>query len=196
MRTLILATVSAIALGLGGAGPLYAQNMNNAPPTNPAPAAEQTPSAGTMQPATPQAANPAQPSNPGMTSSSQDMANSGQEMGNTGLSHANWGRMSRADVKELQQKLQQEGLYRGRIDGIDGRETHAALRAYQHQNGLRVTGRPDQQTVASLLGGGTGVGSSMPSNNSNGTTNNGMNMGPGSNAGTSGTNNEAMPNTR
>ena len=64
MRTLILATVSAIALGIAGAGPLYAQNMNNAPSTNPAPAAEQTPSPGTMQPATPQAGNAMQQTSP------------------------------------------------------------------------------------------------------------------------------------
>jgi peptidoglycan hydrolase-like protein with peptidoglycan-binding domain len=42
----------------------------------------------------------------------------------------------RSEVSEVQQKLQQQGLYHGNIDGILGRQTHQALRQYQRQNGL------------------------------------------------------------
>ncbi len=109
-------------------------------------------------------------------------------------SGAEWhGRLSRDEIKQIQSNLQQDRLYRGNIDGIDGPETHQALRAYQQQNGLRVTGRLDQQTVASLLGTGNATGSSTPPNNSN-SMNNGMNMPPSSNAGSNGDNNEPAPN--
>ncbi|HEY2540872.1 MAG TPA: peptidoglycan-binding domain-containing protein, partial [Stellaceae bacterium] len=45
--------------------------------------------------------------------------------------------------------------------------TQQALRSYQQQNGLPVTGSPDQQTVSSLSGTGAGVGSSTMPNSGN-----------------------------
>lgn len=195
MRTLILATVSAIALGIAGAGPLYAQNTNNspAPPSvNNNPVGAPPPSAAPSA-----AAAPAQPTMPEANANTNTNANTGQmppAMGGNGSSGAGWhGRLSRDEVKQIQGNLQQGGLYRGNIDGIDGPETHAALRAYQQQNGLSVTGRLDQQTVASLLAAGNASGSSTPPNNAN-SMSNGMNMPPSSNAGSNGANNEPAPN--
>ena len=190
MRTLILATVSAIALGIAGAGPLYAQNMNNAPSTNPAPAAEQTPSAGTMQPASPQAGNAMQQTSPSM--SGNNLSNN-PGMASAAQSSTDWPRVSRNDIEQIQQKLKAEGLYRGRIDGLVGPETQHALRAFQRQHGLRMTATLDPQTLNSLMGnGGTGtgvgVGSSMPPNSAND-----MNMPPSSNAGANGGSNGSMP---
>jgi peptidoglycan hydrolase-like protein with peptidoglycan-binding domain len=162
MRTLILATVSAIALGIAGAGPLYAQNANNppAPASNNSPVGAPSPSA-----APPAAAAPTQPAMPEPNAN----ANTAQtpSMAGNGPSGAAWhGRLSRDEIKQIQSNLGKDGLYRGNIDGIDGPGTHQALRAYQQKNGLRVTGTPDQQTVASLLG--NGMGSSTPPNNPNG----------------------------
>jgi peptidoglycan hydrolase-like protein with peptidoglycan-binding domain len=57
-----------------------------------------------------------------------------------------------SQVSEVQQKLQQEGLYHGQVDGIIGPETKQALRQYQQQNGLQVTAELDQQTLDHLLG--------------------------------------------
>ena len=63
---------------------------------------------------------------------------------------------------EVQQKLQADNLYSGKIDGRMGRETRQALRSFQQQNGLRVNARLDRQTADAILGnGGTGQGSSM-----------------------------------
>jgi peptidoglycan hydrolase-like protein with peptidoglycan-binding domain len=190
MRTLILATVSAIALGIAGAGPLYAQNANNAPA---APSAANSPvGAPPSSTAPPAAAAPAQPTMPEANAN----ANSEQtpSMAGNESSGAEWhGRLSRDEIKQLQSNLKQDGLYRGNIDGIDGPETHQALRAYQQQNGLRATGRLDQQTVASLLAAGNATGSSTPPNNSN-SMNNGMNMPSSSNAGSNGANNEPASN--
>jgi peptidoglycan hydrolase-like protein with peptidoglycan-binding domain len=119
-------------------------------------------------------------------------ANTGQmpSMAGNGPPGAEWhGRLSRDEIKQIQSNLQQDGLYSGNIDGIDGPETHQALRAYQQKNGLRVTGRLDQQTIASLLAAGNATGSSAPPNDSNS-----MNMPPSSNAGSNGANNEPAPN--
>jgi hypothetical protein len=205
MRTLILATVSAIALGIAGAGPLYAQNANNAPA---APSAANSPvGAPPSSTAPPAAAAPAQPTMPEANANTNANANTGQmppAMGSNeqadqssqqeSRSAAGWsGRLSRNEIKQIQSDLKQDGLYHGNIDGIDGPETHQALRAYQQQNGLSVTGRPDQQTVASLLGTGNATGSSMPSGNGN-SMNNGMNMPPSSSAGSNGANNGSAPN--
>ena len=41
---------------------------------------------------------------------------------------------------EVQQALNQQGYYRGPIDGVIGPGTSAAIAAYQRDNGLRVTG--------------------------------------------------------
>jgi peptidoglycan hydrolase-like protein with peptidoglycan-binding domain len=59
--------------------------------------------------------------------------------------------VSRAEVTDIQQKLQAENLYQGRIDGMLGPQTRRALADYQKQNGLRVTANLDRKTRDSLL---------------------------------------------
>lgn len=151
MRRLLLATVSVVALGLGGAGLAFAAGtMNSNAGTG----------AGTNMP---NAAGATQPSY-----NSGNAANMGANSGTGGMSEMNgsqWGgRMSRQDqVRDIQQRLQADNLYSGKIDGRMGPETRQALRQYQQQNGLRVTARLDRQTRDSLLGNGvTGQGSSTP----------------------------------
>jgi peptidoglycan hydrolase-like protein with peptidoglycan-binding domain len=186
MRKLTLATVSAIALGIAGAGPLYAADNGAA---NPAPTT-QTPASGAMQPATPQAGDTMQQASPQAGASSQQtpsMSGNNQynnpDQASASQSSPPWGRMSQADVRQMQQKLQQDGLYRGKIDGLVGPGTQQALRTYQGRNSLPVTGTPDPQTMASLNAGATGIGSSTPPAN-------GTNMNPSSNAGTTGSTNQ------
>ena len=60
--------------------------------------------------------------------------------------------VSRAEVRDVQQKLQADNLYRGKTDGFMGPETRRALAEFQKQNGLRVTANLDRQTRDSLLG--------------------------------------------
>jgi LysM repeat protein len=50
----------------------------------------------------------------------------------------------------LQVALRAQGLYRGPIDAISGPETVAAVRAFQQQEGLRVTGLADASTRHAL----------------------------------------------
>lgn len=53
-------------------------------------------------------------------------------------------------VKEAQTDLKNQGLYRGRIDGIIGPQTERALAAYQKKEGLPQTAALDQQTMNKL----------------------------------------------
>lgn len=73
-------------------------------------------------------------------------------------------KVSKDEVKQAQQALREQGLYRGRIDGVLGPKTKTALRNFQRKNGLPATASLDRRTMESLSGGGTqGQGSSMPS---------------------------------
>ncbi len=66
--------------------------------------------------------------------------------------HSSRMHMSRAEISEVQQKLQADNLYSGKIDGILGPESRRAIAEYQKQNSLRVTANLDRQTRDSLLG--------------------------------------------
>jgi peptidoglycan hydrolase-like protein with peptidoglycan-binding domain len=57
---------------------------------------------------------------------------------------------SRDRVREAQQKLADQALYHGPVDGRMGPQTRDALTAYQQKNGLQQTAKLDQATSASL----------------------------------------------
>ncbi len=54
------------------------------------------------------------------------------------------------NVKKTQEILKEKGYYRGQIDGIIGPQTRAALRRYQHENDLPVTGRYTRETAGKM----------------------------------------------
>ncbi len=53
-------------------------------------------------------------------------------------------------VQMVQQQLQQQGAYSGRIDGVWGADSEAALVRFQQDHGLQPTGQLNQATVATL----------------------------------------------
>ncbi len=53
-------------------------------------------------------------------------------------------------VKQVQQTLQNEGHYRGKIDGALGLRTRASIREFQRAKNLPVTGQLDVQTAGKL----------------------------------------------
>lgn len=53
-------------------------------------------------------------------------------------------------MAQIQQQLQNEGLYNGPIDGQFGDQTQAALAAWQRQQGLQPTGQLNAQTLAAM----------------------------------------------
>lgn len=64
--------------------------------------------------------------------------------------------MEGADVLNMQEYLQDLGYYAGALDGTFGASTYVALRAFQANNNLPVTGVADHSTLA-LLYSGDGV---------------------------------------
>jgi peptidoglycan hydrolase-like protein with peptidoglycan-binding domain len=53
-------------------------------------------------------------------------------------------------VLSVQDKLRQAGVYAGRIDGIWGADSQAALERFQQTKQLQVTGQLNQATAATL----------------------------------------------
>ena len=54
------------------------------------------------------------------------------------------------DTSKLQQILQDEGHYRGKVDGVVGLRTRASIRGFQKAENLPVTGQLDTQTAGKL----------------------------------------------
>ena len=84
------------------------------------------------------------------------------------------GALSTNMVQRIQTRLQQQGLYRGKVDGVWGPETRTAVRDFQQAHGLRPTGLIDSQTMADLQLGGPGqaqysVNQNAPAQNTAGT---------------------------
>jgi peptidoglycan hydrolase-like protein with peptidoglycan-binding domain len=61
--------------------------------------------------------------------------------------HAAW---TQAQIKAAQQGLAKAGLYKGKVSGTMNADTRKALRAYQKQNKLPVTGRLDDTVLTRL----------------------------------------------
>jgi peptidoglycan hydrolase-like protein with peptidoglycan-binding domain len=61
----------------------------------------------------------------------------------------------RAAIENAQKTLKEKGHDPGSIDGVMGPQTTAALRAYQKEQGLDVTGRLDGTTLSKLGAGAT-----------------------------------------
>ncbi len=57
---------------------------------------------------------------------------------------------SKARVKEIQAALKNAGYYNGKVDGIKGRATRRAIRAFQKANGLTADGVVGNKTWESL----------------------------------------------
>ncbi|MEJ0016323.1 MAG: peptidoglycan-binding domain-containing protein [Acetobacteraceae bacterium] len=53
-------------------------------------------------------------------------------------------------IRSVQQTLQQNGLYRGHVDGVWGPRTQSAVRGYQQQHNLTASGQLDQATLSAM----------------------------------------------
>jgi peptidoglycan hydrolase-like protein with peptidoglycan-binding domain len=58
--------------------------------------------------------------------------------------------LSRQAVQEVQARLRQAGVYTGRIDGVWGQDSEAALQRFQQVHQLQVTGQMNEATAATL----------------------------------------------
>jgi hypothetical protein len=53
-------------------------------------------------------------------------------------------------IRNVQQALQQDGTYRGSVDGVWGPGTQAAVRTYQQQHNMNATGQLNRDTLAAM----------------------------------------------
>ena len=137
--TAVLAIVSAAGL----AGVAQAQTTAQ-PAATPAPGAEttapSTQSQSSTAPATPSAAQPT-------TATAAPKANMQQSSANDF-----WSRnISQDEVRQAQQQLAAQGLYRGPANGMVGSDMQRALTRFQQQNGLRQTATLDPDTMNRLM---------------------------------------------
>ncbi len=58
--------------------------------------------------------------------------------------------LSREQLKKVQTALKNQGLYKGKIDGIFGKLTNFAVKQFQQKNGLSATGTIDAATEAKI----------------------------------------------
>lgn len=68
-------------------------------------------------------------------------------------SSANYGLLAPSGshlVAQVQEKLRGYGYYRGAVDGLTGTGTRSAIRAYQVDRGIQVTGRIDEELLSDL----------------------------------------------
>ena len=190
MNNLVLATASVIALSVAGPSmalaqtttpnqgyqtqpSTYGQSSTGQPSTYSQPSHGQTntgqPSYGQANTATP--TYQGQPSTYGQTSTSQSATYPQPSYGqaNTGMPGA-YGQpstyrrstaMGGPEIQQVQEQLQNAGLYRGAIDGQMGPETRRAVSEFQRQHGLRPTGVLNQQTLSALSSEPPGAGSTM-----------------------------------
>jgi peptidoglycan hydrolase-like protein with peptidoglycan-binding domain len=94
--------------------------------------------------------------------------NSSMSAGSTAAGQQN---APRDEVRQVQQKLKDDGIYKGQVDGIDGPETTQALEQFQQKNGLKQTGQLDHDTLAKLgINGSAMSGSSTPPGNASGSS--------------------------
>ncbi len=77
-----------------------------------------------------------------------------------------------AEIKQAQEKLKAQNMYKGQVDGVMGPETRQALMEFQKQNGLQQTGPLDDQTEQKL-GITEQSGSNSRSNGTSGTSSSG-----------------------
>jgi hypothetical protein len=89
------------------------------------------------------------PSKPAMHQAPATHVDSAKAGANTATAarHAAW---TKDQVKEAQQGLAKAGLYKGNVTGVWNADTKKALRAYQKQNKMPVTGRLSDSVLVKL----------------------------------------------
>ena len=84
----------------------------------------------------------------------QDRSSAGQEADSQQAQPAMAGSaqvtLSRTELRQVQQKLNDTGFNAGQVDGRWGPNTQAALSNFQQARGLEATGRPNEQTLSAL----------------------------------------------
>jgi peptidoglycan hydrolase-like protein with peptidoglycan-binding domain len=121
-----------------------------------------------------------------MASGTGTSRSSGMSGGSHMSSNAS-GSTSSEDVRQAQEALQDQGLYKGQVDGKMGPQTKRAIAQFQKQKGLKQTAQLDQPTLNDLQNGAmSGSDNSSSSPSSRGPIGRSPNGSPGFNSSTGG----------
>jgi hypothetical protein len=82
---------------------------------------------------------------PWISGSRPTPVDSGTNLGSEVPEETDWN-----DIQGMQQTLQDQGHYHGKIDGVFGLRTRASIREFQKAENLPVTGQLDVQTASKL----------------------------------------------
>jgi peptidoglycan hydrolase-like protein with peptidoglycan-binding domain len=166
MRNVLLAGASALALTLGGCS--YFQHdqgttqSSTAFPSDASANAKSTPAPASMH---------AMPSDQSSSQGTTATAANNKTQGSGSSHHTMHSTVNAGELKMAQQKLKDDGDYKGDVDGKFGPMTAQAVKSYQQKNGLHQTGRLDHATLTKLgVGATTGSGSSSPATGTSGST--------------------------
>lgn len=140
MKHLLIAT-SVLALSLGGAA--FAQTSTGSPTPDNSPA-----SSDSNMPANSSGANMN-----GGGANGGPMASNAPSMSTSGIASRSGASASPDEIKQAQQALTTQGLYRGQLDGKWGPETRQAVAQFQKTKGLKQTAQLDPQTMNDLQSG-------------------------------------------
>jgi peptidoglycan hydrolase-like protein with peptidoglycan-binding domain len=106
---------------------------------------------------------------------------------NNSMSRSAAGSAASGNVRQAQQALQDQGLYKGQVDGKMGPQTKHAIAQFQKQKGLKQTAQLDQPTISDLQNGAmSGSDNSSSSPSSSGPIGRSPNGSPGMNSSTGG----------
>lgn len=97
--------------------------------------------------------NPTNGNNPQTNPNNPNSQTSANTAGNTqtsGNNNSNMANNSTSNIQAAQQLLQEKGLYNGVVNGVMNPQTQTAIRHFQQNNNLSVTGRLDQKTLNTL----------------------------------------------
>src|SRR5262249_29559968 len=159
-----LTAVIALAAAAGFIGLAQAQTSTTTTPSSTAPSTQATAPSATA-PSTTTATSPSAPAYPSMAPANPSAARPAPQASaqHPAAGNSFWSRnISEDEVRQAQQNLQAQGLYRGPVDGKVGSQMERAVAQYQRQHGLRQTGTLDEQTMGQLGGAGPAIGSSAP----------------------------------
>jgi peptidoglycan hydrolase-like protein with peptidoglycan-binding domain len=109
---------------------------------------------------------------------------SGMSGGRSRMSSSASGGASSDNVRQAQEALQDQGLYKGQVDGKMGPQTKHAIAQFQKQKGLKQTAQLDQPTMNDLQNGsmsGSDNSSSSPNGNPGDNSGSGAHPGMGGN---------------
>src|SRR5689334_10461079 len=165
MNRAILVTVSAAALALSGCSMFRSEgsSQKSQAPSSSQPSYSQSSQSSQKAPSTAQSSTTSRSAAAQSGTSSSTM-----DYDSTASGTSTRMRMSGDELRQAQQKLKDDGDYTGQVDGKMGPKTAQALKKFQKSNGLRQTGRLDQQTASKL--GISMSGSSQPSSSSSSST--------------------------